>query len=66
MLNLDMNNILKVFHNTQTTKCSDPRDRLYTILEIVSDTTDVDIDYSISREEVDRNWAEKRTANKHA
>lgn len=60
MLNLNTNNILTVLHNTQTTKCSDPRDRLYAILGIVSDTIDLDIDYSISVQEVYRNWAEKR------
>jgi hypothetical protein len=59
MLNLDTNNILTVLHNTQTTRCSDPRDRLYAILGIVSDTADVDIDYSIPTREVYRNWAEK-------
>jgi hypothetical protein len=54
MLNLDSNNILTVLHNTQATKCSDPRDR------VVSDTQDIEIDYSIPVEQVYRNWAEKR------
>jgi hypothetical protein len=59
MLNLDTNNILTVLHNTQATKFSDPQDRLYAILGIVSDTLDVDTDYSISVQEVYRNWTEK-------
>ena len=60
MFNLDTDNILMILHNTQTPKCSDPRDRLYTILGIISDVVDVSIDYSISVQEAYRSWAEKR------
>jgi hypothetical protein len=59
MLNLNTNNILTVLHNTQATKCSDPRDRLYAILGIAS-SADVDINYSISAQVVYQNWAEMR------
>jgi hypothetical protein len=60
MFNVDTNNILTVLHNTQNTKCSDPRDRLCAILGVVDDTQDVDIDYSIPVDQVYRNWAKKR------
>jgi hypothetical protein len=60
MFNVDIGNILTILHNTQSTKCSDPRDRLYAILGIVDDTKDIDIDYTIPVQQVYRNWAEKR------
>jgi hypothetical protein len=60
MLNVDTNNIMTVLHNTQNTKCSDPRDRLYAIRGIVEDNQDIEIDYSIPVQQVYRNWAEKR------
>ena len=60
MFNVDTTNILTILHNTQNTKCSDPRDRLYAILGVVDDTQDIDIDYSIPVDQVYRNWAKKR------
>lgn len=60
MLNVDVKNRLTIVHNTQNTKCSDPKDRLYAILGIVKDTEDIEIDYSIPVEQVYRNWAKKR------
>jgi Heterokaryon incompatibility protein (HET) len=60
MYNFDTKNVLTILHNTQNTKCSDPRDRLYAIRGIVEDNEDIEIDYSISVQQVYRNWAEKR------
>ena len=60
MLNIDTENILTVLHNTQNTKCSDPRDRLFAILGVADDTKDVEIDYSIPVTEVYIRWAQKR------
>jgi hypothetical protein len=60
MINVDTKNILTLLHNTQNTKCSDPRDRLYAILGIVKDIKDIEVDYSIPVQQVYRNWAEKR------
>lgn len=62
MLNVDTKDILTILHNTQGTMCTDPRDRLYAILGIVDDSEaqDVEIDYSISVQEVYCNWARKR------
>jgi hypothetical protein len=60
MLNVDKKNILSVLHNTQSTKCSDPRDRLFAILGVVDDVDDVEIDYSIPVTDVYIKWARKR------
>ena len=65
MLNVDKSNILTVLHNTQRAQCTDPRDRLYGILGIMTDNQDVNIDYSIPVEEVYRNWAVKRIQRTH-
>lgn len=60
MYNFDTHNVLTILHNTQNTKCSDPRDRLYAIRGIVEDNEDNEIDYSIPVHQVYRTWAEKR------
>jgi hypothetical protein len=60
MTGLDECNILTVLYNTQETKCSDPRDRLFAILGVVEDTVDVNINYSIPVQTVYRNWAINR------
>ncbi|KAH8754956.1 heterokaryon incompatibility protein-domain-containing protein, partial [Hyaloscypha finlandica] len=60
MFNFDTQNILTILHNTQNSKCSDPRDRLYAIQGIVEDNQDIEIDYSIPVQQVYRNWAVKR------
>jgi hypothetical protein len=60
MYNFDTHNILTILHNTQNTKCSDPRGRLYAIRGIVEDNEDNEIDYSIPVHQVYRTWAEKR------
>lgn len=66
MLNLDTENILTILYNTQTTKSSDPRDRLYATLRIISDAVEVGIGYSISVQEAYRSWAEKRIRRTNA
>lgn len=60
MYNIDTKNVLTILHNTQNTKCSDARDRLYAIRGIVEDNEDIEIDYSIPVQQVYRNWAMKR------
>lgn len=60
MLNVNKKNILSILHNTQSTKCSDPRDRLFAILGVTDDVDDVEIDYSIPVTEVYIRWARKR------
>jgi len=60
MYNFDTNNVLTILHSTQNTKCSDPRDRLYAIQGIVTDNTDIEIDYSIPVQQVYLNWARER------
>jgi hypothetical protein len=56
----DPTNILTVLHSTQEAKCTDPRDRLYAILGVVKDTTDIQIDYAKSIPDVYREWAMRR------
>ncbi|KAE9363791.1 HET-domain-containing protein [Stipitochalara longipes BDJ] len=60
MYNFDTKNVLTILHNTQNTKCSDPRDRLYAIWGIVEDNEDIEIDYSIPVQQVYLNWVTKR------
>jgi len=60
MYNFDTQNVLTILHNTQNTKCSDPRDRLYAIRGIVEDNKDIEIDYSTPVQHVYHNWAARR------
>jgi hypothetical protein len=60
MYNFDTQNVLTILHNTQNTKCSDPRDRLYAIKGIVEDNEDIEIDYSTPVQHVYHNWAARR------
>lgn len=60
MYNFDPQNALTILHNTQNTKCADPRDRLYAIRGIIQDNHDIEIDYSIPVQQVYRNWAKSR------
>lgn len=66
MFKFDKKNILSALHNTQSTKCSDPRDRLFAILGVVDDVDDVEIDYSIPVTEVYIKWAQKRIKRLHS
>lgn len=56
----DKNNILTALWHTRKACCSDPRDRLYALLGLVYDTSDIKIDYGSSVETVYRNWAVDR------
>lgn len=61
IFSVNTQNILTFLYNTQLTKCSDSRGRVFAILGIVDDTDNVEIDYSIPVQAVYRNWAAKRT-----
>jgi len=58
--NLHTENLLRLLKQVQNAKSEDPRDRLFALLGICTEESDVDIDYAKPVEAVYRDWALRR------
>jgi hypothetical protein len=55
----DKSDMLRVLVSTKFKTCSDPRDKLFAILGLTGDISDVQVDYSLPVAEVYRTWSLK-------